>query len=85
MSNRTGRVASDSAATISPPSEVHHVERDDALRTHSGHTIHCGHHSIIIADIKNVTTTSDLPSSLSCFSNVSMIERIPTHAAVAAP
>ena len=44
-----------------------HTERVVALRTHSGHTIHCGHHSVIIVDIRNMVTTSDWLISLSRF------------------
>ena len=49
----------------------------------SGHTIHSGH-SVIIVGIRDMATTSDWLISLSRFSNASLIERIQTHAAVAA-
>ena len=47
--------------------------------------LRCGHGcSVIIVGIRNKATTSDWLISLSRFSNASIIERIPTHAAVAA-
>ena len=47
--------------------------------------LRCGHgYSGIIVGIRNKATTSDWLISLSRFSNASLIERIPTHVAVAA-
>ena len=47
--------------------------------------LRCEHgYSAIIVGIRNKATTSDLLISLSRFSKAPIIERIPTHAAVAA-